>query len=222
MPARDRDDSAGHASPTGAADPQSAYTRREMITATGTGLAGGALALGTADAENEPSRLVNDDEVWLGTAGRVIRGLIERLDGPSAFVIRSPEHGLPVRVELVSTAEVFREGPAVLGDFHPGEAVVAEGRQDDQRFLATTLELLYDTFETTVRAPGGDQVETDNGTILISRNTQRRGGPALGKQTVAREPRDLRAGDRIVVSGRHDPPSGSVVAVAFGVVASRP
>jgi hypothetical protein len=183
-------------------------TRRQALVGAG-GAVGGLAALGAV-----PAAAAHEEGTSLG-------GVITRIDGPRRLEIEpaDPKARGRVAVELSRNAELYRDQPATLSDFAVGDEVAVGGTSSaDGTFAATRLESIYRLVETKVERRDGDRLDTADGTLELHGSSRAEGGHAAGHHLEAKPLGELRAGDRVVATGRRHATRPVLLVSEIGVV----
>jgi hypothetical protein len=125
-----------------------------------------------------------------------------------------PEQAGPAVTAVVGEgASIYRDGPASMTDFAPGEGVVAFVRSDGASLVADVIEPLYRTVEGTVKSVGGGRLDTSAGVLVINDETNFRAAPTAAELSSAA---DISPGNEVTATCRVDS-SGQLVAAIVSV-----
>ena len=171
-------------------------SRRAVLKGVGVGaVAGVFLHNSSADAGELPAQLNGD---------------VVRADDSGLLIMTNYSE---ISVRAGSECIIWKDHPAGLTDFVPGDHVVASGQWDGSTFLASQIEILGYVVEARVERRRGDALETDRGVVFISSSTK--ASDAFG--ATPRNPSEISPGMRVVAEGRIDPDSNDLIAWTIGV-----
>ena len=159
--------------------------------------------------------LVGPDAALAAPEDGVLAGVVEAVDPPSALRLRT-RAGTTV-VEITTDALLWREGPAQLTDFIPGDEVAAEGAWLGARFLASGVTPMFRLANGDIIERTGDLLETSAGAIRITEHTE--AAETMGEDGTfyaAAPLAELQPGDRVLVLGRFEPTTGDLRAGRIG------
>lgn len=149
-------------------------------------------------------------------SGSVLEGDVVSI-GSQSLAIR-PSDATPVAVELAPNANISREGPAPLGAYNPGDEVVVLGDRRGDQFAAVGLAAVFRIKDSTLYSRKGNVLQTSDGNVILTPNTEPRGGVWNATPVQPRPLAELRAGDQILVMGLENQKSGVMIASRIGVL----
>lgn len=177
------------------------------------GLAGPAMALGASGDALGPS--VNGTVKEASGSTLLLEDVHPDLE--ELTFEGEPAAGSEFALEVAEGAPLWRSGPAELGDFQPGDRVIAYVSVVDGSLMAQAVEPLYTAIQGVVSSVSSGRLVTDAGTVVLSDHTELVGaGPGSGGS--AESLSDIRAGTRIFATCRYEPSSGAFVANTIGAV----
>lgn len=141
--------------------------------------------------------------------GEVIAGSIASLSFPDKAEIDASDG--TARVVFPRTATFWRDHPAQLVDFLPGDEVVAEGHWAVGRFEAEYLISMFRPVDGQVVEMTKDQLVTTGGVVRLTRDTRIHSGEASTPARAA----TIRAGEEVAILARRDSQTNTLVAVAI-------
>lgn len=139
----------------------------------------------------------------------VIAGVIDRVEPPNTVVLRRSDG--PSIVTFGSDATFWRDEPARLEDFVPGDEVAVEGNGPSNAFAGSHMTTTARLVETVVDRRDGLRLFTAAGQIEIIPQTEllanHRSKPLeqIGRQ------------DRVIAICRIDPSSSNLIALRLGI-----
>jgi hypothetical protein len=139
--------------------------------------------------------------------------------GPRSLVIR-PVDSAPVTVDVAPNANISKEGLVPLSSYGPGDEVVVLGDRHGNHFTAVGVAAVFRMKEVTLYSREGRDLHTSDGRIVLTPNTEARGGVWAGAPAQRRPLADLKAGDELVVSGLVNQNTGVMTANSIGVRAA--
>lgn len=146
----------------------------------------------------------------------VVSGVLEGVEGTNVARVRPLHYSTtraPIRVEFAADASFWRDRPAPLGEFVPGDEVVAEGSWTTNSFSANRLEVLNRIVDGRVEERRSEILDTTRGNVQLTDITKPQDGPDLEAKPLE----ELQAGDSIFARGRADAETGMLVAYRIGV-----
>lgn len=163
-----------------------------------------AVGAGTAVAGQRMSTAVADEHEG------VLAGIVERVEPPAAMILRREEG--PTAVEFTPDAHLWRDRPASLGQFAPGDEVTLEGQGGPGVFVATSMITTYRSLDTQIveRVPAG--FRTAKGILQLVPETE------LLPEHEGKSTSEMAPGDSVRVIYRLDPRSKNMVTLRIGVI----
>ncbi len=136
-------------------------TRRKFL---GTGAAAGVALAGYAFLGYANDAHAN------GPYDPVLPGIVTRVGAPNTLHVVN--RAGPAIARFSGTATFWRDGPARLTDFLPGDEVVAEGAWAENVFSATNLVCFFHAIHGTVTAVGENLYVTTTGIVRVTQYTR--------------------------------------------------
>lgn len=116
-------------------------------------------------------------------------------------------------VQLSDDAVVWRDERSTLDRFGLNDEVSAEGEASGDSFLAKTLLATMHSLVANVESREDKILYTDSGPVYLNEHSRPQGGPGVKTKPLNK----IAPGDRVVVRGRRDTESGSIIAFRVGV-----
>jgi hypothetical protein len=197
----------------------SGLSRRQLLAGGAAGLAGGALAgplkavAQVAPAGDPGGSSLNGTLKAVKPGTLVFADYHLDLDGAPAGA--QPPSGAEAVLPVSEDAPLWRSGPAELGDFRPGDKLIAYVEWRDGSLVALAVEPLYEGVQATVSSRKDDRLSTDAGNVVLTEHTLM---VATAKAPAAKSHAGIAKGNKIFATCRVDPDSGDYVANNVGVV----
>jgi hypothetical protein len=141
--------------------------------------------------------------------------------GDGRFSIQPIDSG-SVEIELAPNAYVFREGPASLSAYNPGDEVVILGERRGNTFTAVGVAPMFRTLDATLYAKEDSILSTSRGKLVLTPNTVSKPWVSGKFRAEARPLADLKPGDQIVVMGLLNQKSQVMTINVIGVLTPDP
>lgn len=142
----------------------------------------------------------------------VLAGLVERVEPPTTMILRRAEG--PTTVEFTPDARLWKDRPASLGQFAPGDEVTLEGVGGTGAFVAHSMITTYRTIDTEIDSRVGSGFKTSDGILELVPETE------LLPGHTAKSTDEMARGDRVRAIYRLDPRSKNMVTLRIGVAPS--
>lgn len=163
-------------------------------------MAAGAVAVG--------SLTTTDSAQAQAEEAPVVAGVIERVEPPAVVLTRSEG---AAAVTFTPEAEFWKDGPARLEDFVPGDHVTVEGGGPAEAFVGSYMITTYRTIEASVERRDGLRLLTTEGPVAIVPQTE------LLPEHKSKPIEQIGRGDRIIAICRTDATSPNLIALRMGV-----
>lgn len=154
---------------------------------------------------NSPTEESSSPEVVVGTVSSV--------DEPDRMAVQTAQG--PVGILISQGASLWRDHPASITAFVPGDEVVAEGDWSNGQFAATYMVSLYRLLEAVIVGREDSHLDTTAGVVQLTDDSLPQGGSMLESIPLP----ELGAGESIVVLGRRDPLASEFIGLRIGVKA---
>lgn len=141
--------------------------------------------------------------------GDVVAGVVERISAPDEALVRASDGAVQIRFQR--TATFWRDHPADLAEFVPGDEVVAEGLWAGDLFKSDYLISMFRPLDGRVVEFTTERIVTTRGVVRLTQDTM---VLSEDRTTPARRTH-LEVGDEVAVLARRDPLTGEFVAVSI-------
>lgn len=184
-------------------------TRRWLLARSGTAAATATYFLHHRSSAHEDHPAAVRTVTRASLPNRVL-GAVEQITSPDSLVVRGDDL---IQVKLTDETVLWRDGRVALLEFIHGDEVAAEGEWVADTFVATKVASTMRVVEGHILEKNMAYLRLADWSVQLTPETRRLS--ADGTREIQANFEDVAVGDRVVVLGRRDHASGSIVGVSL-------